>query len=105
MRCPRALADEPHPPHWHIVRADGITVAQGQCGGVPPRTGGTVEVDVDDLRRILASGSGHAHTRPGVWDWDNREHAGVACTLCPAYDRLLTAVGGPATLPSPHLKP
>jgi len=33
--CAGAKAGVDHPPHWHVIRAGNITVAQGQCRGLP----------------------------------------------------------------------
>lgn len=100
MRCAKSLAGEAHEPHWHVVEAAGLVVAQGDCSGeAHPREPETVTVGLDDLRRLVARGSGHAHDVPGVWDWDNGDAAGKPCSWCPAYARLLAAVGGREAIP------
>ena len=63
--------------------------------GLDRMTAAHVAVAKDDLALLLAArGSGHAHAKPGIWDWDNGPGvAGVACTFCPVYDRLASAAG------------
>lgn len=35
MECHDVADQVPHPYHWHVIRAAGITIAQGPCLGWP----------------------------------------------------------------------
>ncbi len=52
-----------------------------------------VVVDSDDLTTVLNQRVGHAHSRPGIWDDDNRPGlAGTRCVECAARERLHAAL-------------
>lgn len=40
MRCKDSINNVPHEPHWHVVRAQNITFAQGQCEGIKENSEG-----------------------------------------------------------------
>lgn len=53
---------------------------------------GRVAVNVDDLTTVLNQRNGHCHSRPGIWDDDNRPGlAGTRCVECAARERLMAA--------------
>lgn len=35
---------------------------------------------------------GHAHSRPGIWDWDNGERAGKPCSWCLCWGKFTKLV-------------
>jgi hypothetical protein len=54
---------------------------------------GRVVVDTADLETVLNQRDAHAHSRPGIWDDDNRPGLrGTRCVECAARDRLATAL-------------
>jgi hypothetical protein len=38
VKCGDVKAKIEHPPHWHVVSAEGIVWAQGECSGYPTPT-------------------------------------------------------------------
>lgn len=56
MFCPDVKDKVPHPTHWHMVSADNIVVAQGQCSGYPRAEHGPIETDfpVETLEERVA---------------------------------------------------
>lgn len=58
---------------------------------------GYVLVLADDLETLLNQKILHRHLRPGVWDGDNGERAGLPCTECAVRERLWTALRGELT--------
>lgn len=52
-----------------------------------------VMVSAADLRIVLNQRTSHAHSRPGIWDADNRPGlANSRCMDCDARDRLIAAL-------------
>jgi hypothetical protein len=59
-----------------------------------------VAIDPDDLRMVLDQRAGHSHTRPGVWDSDNRPGlANTRCRECAARERLWALLSPVAAAP------
>lgn len=87
-----------------IARYDGAPgdafIPIGMLRDVMQRDGADSEyviVSRADLETKLNQRGGHGHSRPGVWDGDNRpEIAGQPCVECAAEKRLRDAAGGTA---------
>lgn len=62
MWCPDVKNKVTHPSHWHVVKADNIVIAQGECSGFrddfPVEAGSlservaSLEATVDDLIEV-----------------------------------------------------
>lgn len=76
---------------------DDLLAAQADLDELRAAARAVLRVGVGDHGRdSLREGNcpGHSHTRPGVWDPDNRPAlAGKACEVCAAWQRLWRLAG------------